>query len=41
MNPISIEESSETAPLKPTAAPPSYLSVAEAGRTFGTTFFLV
>jgi len=41
MNPISIEEPSETAPLNPTSAPPPYVPVAEAGRVIGTTFFLM
>jgi hypothetical protein len=41
MNPISIEESSETAPLNPGEPSSSALSVESAGRVVGTTFFLV
>ncbi len=41
MNPTLIEGTSETAPLRPVAGPQSYLPISEAGRTFGTTYFLV
>ncbi len=41
MNPTAIEGTSESAPLKPTESSKTYLPVAEVGRTFGTTYFLV
>jgi hypothetical protein len=41
MNPTAIEGTSETAPLKSVASPKAYLPVAEVGRTFGTTYFLL
>jgi len=41
MNPITIEQTSETIPLKPADPSPSALSVESAGRIVGTTFFLV
>jgi hypothetical protein len=41
MNPTAIEGTSETIPLKPVNNSKSYLPVAEVGRTFGTTYFLL
>ena len=41
MNPTAIEGTNETIPLKPADNSKTYLPVAEVGRTFGTTYFLV
>jgi hypothetical protein len=41
MYPSITDTSSEAAPLRSGARTPAYLPVAAAGRTFGTTYFLL